>query len=351
MLVCFHSNGQEKMMQYNASATYHYGFLIAHRAGFEVLVKGYTSIGEFTFSKRYTGTNDWEQKYADPYFGTSFMIFDFGNPEQIGKGVSLFAFYNFPLTQSKNFELTFRLGFGPGYVEKVFDKKENYKNHAVSTHINGFVNGNLMARYTVKERYYLSVGLSFSHFSNAAAKKPNGGLNIPAANIGVGYRFNEREKIIRGEDYDYDYLKKWDHDIVVGFGRKSRSIESGEYAAFSIAYAASRHVSFKSRLGGGADLFYNSSHRGQEGSNGEELTSVSEVVQIGANISYTLQIDKLSIFINQGIYVYTKYDQDGLIYNRFGFRYLVFEKLILNLSMKTHFAVADHVEWGIGYRF
>jgi hypothetical protein len=208
-----------------------------------------------------------------------------------------------------------------------------------------------MARYTFKEKYFLSAGLSFSHFSNAAAKKPNGGLNIPAINAGVGYRFIEREKTIRGENYNYDYRKKWDHDLVIAFGRKSRSIESGKRAAFSTAYAASKHVSFKSKLGGGADLFYNSSHRGQEGSNGEELSSFSEVFQIGANISYTFQIDRLSIFVNQGIYVYTKYDEDGLIYNRFGFRYLVTKKLIINLSMKTHFAVADHVEWGIGYRF
>jgi len=351
VLFCLNSKGQDKIMQFNVGATYHYGFILAHRNDVRVLVNGYTRIGEFTLSKRFSGVNDWEQKYAYPYFGTSLLIFDFSNPEQLGKAASLMAFYLFPLAQSKRFEFSFKFGFGVGYVENIFDKKDNYKNFAVSMHFNGFAYGNLLARYTIKRKFFIGGGISFTHFSNAAAKKPNLGLNVPAINMGVGYRFVEKEKTKREENYVYKYNKKWNHDLLASFGRKSKEIESGEYGVFVLSYSATKHVAFKSKFGGGVDLFYNSALRGEEGGNGEELMSTGDILQLGANVSYTLQIDRLSIFFNQGIYLYSNYKDDGSLYHRIGLRYLAFENLILNLSMKTHFAIADHLEAGLGYRF
>ena len=350
MLVTFHVKSQEKVMNWHAEATYHYGFLLAHRSNVQVLVKDYSKSLEFTLAKKFSGKEDWEVKYAYPYAGISFMMLDFGNPEQLGKGYSLFGFYNFPIVSGERFEFNFKIGFGPGYVEKVFDKKDNYKNQVVSAHFNGFAFGNFNAKYTFAEQYTLSGGISISHFSNAAARKPNLGINVPAINVGLGYRFKEVDKVSRDKDYAFDYDKSWNHDLVAGGGRKANEIEGPEYGIFSLAYALTRRFSFKSRLGAGADLFYNSAHRGLTNEEGYEISTGSDIFQMGVNVSYMLQINQLGLFINQGFYLYDKWKDDGPIYHRMGFRYLVKDQLILNVSMKTHWAVADHVELGIGYR-
>lgn len=350
LMVIFPIRAQEKIMGYNIGLTYHTGYIIAHRSNVEILVNDYSRIAEFSFSKRFNGKNEWQQKYAYPYLGGSVMFFDFGNPEQLGKGVSLMAFYNFPLAQSDNLEFNFKIGFGPGYVEKVFDKEKNYKNYVVSTHFNGFAFGNINARYTFADHFALSAGLSISHFSNASAKKPNLGMNIPAINTGVTYRFGEKDKIVRESNHAYQFPEKVFHDVIAGFGKTNKEIEGEVYPTFTLAYAATKHLSFKSKVGAGADFFYNSSLKDQNNPNGDEIITNFDVMQLGGNISYALQIDDLSIFINQGIYIRTKYKEDGLFYNRFGVRYLAWKSVILNLSMKTHFAVADYVEFGLGYR-
>lgn len=347
----FTSFGQDKIMSFNAGATYHAGYIIAHRNDVAVLVKDYTRAVELSFSKRFNGEKDWEYKYARPYFGGSLMYFDFGNPEQLGKGFSLFGFYNFPLTQGENFELNFKLGFGPGYVEKVFDKDENYKNFAVSTHFNGFAYGNLNARYTFADHYALNLGISISHFSNAAAKKPNLGMNIPALNLGMVYRFHEVEKIERDVNFKAEVNKDWIHEVIVSGGRTSKSILGENYPTFSAVYDVSRHVSIKSRFALGADIFCNTALVDENNPKGDEIENNMDATQIGTHFGYYLQVDKLAIFINQGVYLRSKYKEDGFLYNRFGFRYLAWEGVIFNISMKTHFAVADHVELGLGYRF
>ncbi len=338
-------------MNWHAEAIYHYGFLVAHRSNVAVLVKDYSRSMEFSFARKFNGTKDWEEKYAYPYAGVSLMILDFGNPEQMGQGYSLFGYYNFPLFSSEKFEFCFKIGLGPGYVTKVFDKEENYKNQVVSAHINGFAYGNFNARYTFAERYTLSGGVSISHFSNAAARKPNLGINVPAVNLGLGYRFKESEKVKRDENYAYEFDKSWNHDLVASFGRKTNDIEGPEYGIFSLAYALTRRFSFKSRLGGGADVFYNSAHEGLVATDGDTISGGSEILQVGVNISYMLQINRLGLFFNQGFYIYDQYKRDGDLYHRMGLRYNATDQIILNVSMKTHWAVADHVEFGIGYRF
>ena len=122
------SKAQETMRQYEAGLTYHYGYILAHRNNVKSLVKDYSKIVEVSLTKQGNGKHDWHVKYNYPYFGLSTMFFDFGNPEQLGKGFSLMAFYNFPIVRKRNFEFLFKLGFGPGYIQKVFDRVDNYGN-------------------------------------------------------------------------------------------------------------------------------------------------------------------------------------------------------------------------------
>jgi hypothetical protein len=345
------SRAQESMRQYEAGMTYHYGYILAHRDNVKALVKDYTKILEVSLFKQGNGDKDWHVKYNYPYFGISTMFFDFGNPEQLGKGFSLMAFYNFPLIRKRNFEFLFKLGFGPGYIEKVFDRVENYGNIVVSTHWNGFAFGNFNMRYKIKNRIVASAGLSVSHFSNASASKPNLGVNIPALNAGVTYKFGEVEKSDRSAGYVYEYSKDWSHDVIFAFGRKRQTIGGDMYKVFDVAYSYSKLFGFKTRLGFGADMFYNESHKGFESEDGMILESNGDIFQGGLNIGYALNISDLNIFVNMGAYLYDQYKEDGPIYHRFGMRYLMYDHFILNLSMKTHWAVADHVEMGLGYRF
>jgi hypothetical protein len=45
------------------------------------------------------------------------------------------------------------------------------------------------------------------------------------------------------------------------------------------------------------------------------------------------------------------YNPDDMFYHRLGLRYQFKEHLLLNLVLKSHWARADYIEYGIGYVF
>jgi hypothetical protein len=59
----------------------------------------------------------------------------------------------------------------------------------------------------------------------------------------------------------------------------------------------------------------------------------------------------LSFLFQAGVYPYTRYKDDGIIYSRLGLRYLFGKHILANITLKTHFAKADNIEFGLGYTF
>jgi signal transduction histidine kinase len=75
------------------------------------------------------------------------------------------------------------------------------------------------------------------------------------------------------------------------------------------------------------------------------------IFQIGAYTSYILPLDRLRFIVGMGVYLKDRYDMDNEIYHRVGMRYECENGLLFNLVLKTHWAKADYVEYGVGYTF
>jgi hypothetical protein len=73
------------------------------------------------------------------------------------------------------------------------------------------------------------------------------------------------------------------------------------------------------------------------------------VIRPGIHIGHQLEFSKLTVATQIGYYIYAKDKSDGPIYSRFALRYKLNSKLLLNLALKTHYAKADFIEWGVGY--
>jgi hypothetical protein len=60
---------------------------------------------------------------------------------------------------------------------------------------------------------------------------------------------------------------------------------------------------------------------------------------------------RVGLIVQMGSYINPYYDGNGYLYHRIGIRAKVSQHLIANLSLKTHWAKADIVEFGLGYYF
>ncbi len=75
-------------------------------------------------------------------------------------------------------------------------------------------------------------------------------------------------------------------------------------------------------------------------------------MQEGIKIGYALRIGSLELPLEFGRYVHTLCKETtGNYFHRIGLRYYLKNNLLVNFTLKTHWAVADYWECGIGYVF
>jgi hypothetical protein len=82
----------------------------------------------------------------------------------------------------------------------------------------------------------------------------------------------------------------------------------------------------------------------------EQLNPDTDFKRLGGFLGYELFINQWSFIAQAGYYLYYPYDFEGRIYNRLGLKYYFNEKLFGVFSVKSHFANAESLEFGIGIR-
>ena len=74
-------------------------------------------------------------------------------------------------------------------------------------------------------------------------------------------------------------------------------------------------------------------------------------LQAGIRVGYELSVGKIGLPMEMGAYVFTKTTINGPLYHRIGVRYYANKHLIINYSLKTHWATAESLEFGLGWKF
>jgi hypothetical protein len=72
--------------------------------------------------------------------------------------------------------------------------------------------------------------------------------------------------------------------------------------------------------------------------------------RVGVFIGHELFINEMSIISQLGYYVYYPFDFEGRMYNRMGLKRYFGDKVYGAITLKSHGAKAEAVEFGIGIR-
>lgn len=342
------TNAQETKNTLGVGANYHYGFISPHNVLVNEIIKEHTQMYQLDFFKETTGKNQWEQYYNYPRIGVSAVFINSGNPESLGNMYGVFPYIDFPLNQWK-ITWDFKFGAGLGFVEKPFDRTDNYKNLVIGSHLNALIYADTHWEFQLSKRIKTSLGVALTHFSNGSLKRPNLGINIFSAHYGFSYNFGNKENIVAKNDEIRE--KKFSHVVLGTFGLKEVDPIGGrKYMVYNASYNLLRTITNKSTIGVGVDFFYNTSLeplivRLQH----EDLGKLGNLC-IGLSGIYALEMGKVSLMFQTGFYGYKNYKSDANIYTRIGTRYRLNDKIFFNLGLKTHFFVADFIEYGIGYQ-
>ena len=326
------------------------GFLAAHSGTMGHLAKDRLFAGELSYSKRLRSMN-WSKEYRNPYAGVTFYGSNLGNKEVLGYGFGAYGFIEFPWTRSEKHVFTSKLGAGLGIVTNVYNKHTNPKNVPMSTYLNAIICLGIQGRWYIKPEHALIYSLDMTHFSNGSSKVPNLGVNMPFIGLGYEYTFKKKEAA-NFEPTKFErvpFFKSWNVSLVGIVSDKQIFPTGGKrYPVFALSGMLYKH--FKPKVGMEIALDVISKQSIIHYSEYIPKTQLS-ILQIGAFVGYNIPLDKFRFVVGMGAYLKDRYNPDAFFYHRVGMRYQCRNGLLLNLVLKSHWAKADYIEYGIGYTF
>ncbi len=353
LALSFVSKGQDSIRKGNwLSIDIHYGYIMPlYTSSMNILIQGHVPGFELDYVNKPACEDNWLGAYHCPEVGIAFFSAYLNNPAQLGNEFGIYPFVNFHLKRSFKEGLYFRVGMGLGYMPVEFDRLENHKNDVTGSHLNAMFNFRLNYHFYLSSRTRLETGIGLTHCSNGAFQTPNLGINLITANTGITYCISDAQKCFKRSFQDTMKSKKIQSDFIVTAGLSEIEPPGGKkYPNVTISYIGYRTLNRKNKLGLGADLFYNQANIARLNRDSIFLKSSLEITQVGVKASYEATLGRLSLPLEMGGYVFSKYTGNGSIYNRVGIRYYAGKHIITNLTLLTHFVKADFIEWGVGYK-
>lgn len=350
----FMTFSQENKSISTLDANYFYGSILEHNPDIAHLITDHPSGLILSYNRKTFGLKAWESRYNYPDWGFSFIYQDMKN-ENLGENYSAYAHYNFYFLKRN---LMFRIGQGIAYTTKSYDKENNFVNNAYGSDLMSttFLMLNYKKENIIKGLGF-QAGISLVHYSNANVKAPNTSTNTFAFNVGANYvlDYNETQDYIPSTE-DKKFTEKIKYNVVFRTGvNESDVINSGQFPFYIISGYADKRLNRKSAIQAGADVFFSKflkeliyyySVSFQE----YDITGDEDWKRIGVFVGHELFVNKMSIVTQLGYYVYYPYDFEGRVYNRIGLKRYFGDKFFGAITLKSHGAKAEAVEFGIGVR-
>lgn len=328
------------------------GFLAAHRGVMAHMPQNLALAGEFNYSFHTRGFKAYQSAYKFPTYGATLFYGQVGNQVLLGNFIGAYGFTELPMVSFRNYHMDFKLGFGLGYNGNPYHPTNNPMNVALATKINGLMCLAIKSSYAFRMNSF-NVGIDITHFSNAAWKMPNYGINMPFVSVGyarslkpVQY-FNPFEGDVLSP-MSLPYMRWLYSATAIVSAKQMMPIGGRRYPVYALNLSAKYFFGHKAGFELALDVISKQAILDYEP---YIEKSQLDILQVGAYAAYLVPMDRFHFVFGMGAYVRDKYSPEDPVYHRIGTRYYLKNGLLFNLTLKTHWARADYLEYGIGYTF
>ena len=319
------------------------GFLVAHRDDSQNL-EAHTWAVELSLIRKKINSV-WADAYRRPEVSLGFMYMDLGQHQLTGRAFAILPSFTTTIGHLGKLDFRFKAGSGLGYLTKKFDPYTNRRNQAIGSHINGSMQLFFLLEH-VGKAYAVNGGIGITHFSNGSFRVPNLGVNMPSLHIGIS-TVPEKEQVPSLAPLE---PVKWQFSAAYAFKERTLTKPHG-FNIFNVNAVRQfkRGVVTDWRLGG--DVFLDKTHHYLDYP-GEPLTGLKpwEMTEVGVFGGFQWLIARIHFKTDIGFYAYKPSKNKFFTYQRLGFDYHFHQNWYATMNLKTHFGIADHMSWGIGYR-
>ncbi len=319
----------------------------------------------FQLLKQTNGKQLWEQLYNYPRYGIGIYSSQIIHTSELGDPFAIYGIMSVPQVRRDNFLLYTEIGAGIAFNwVTYFEDKYNIANGGEMT---AFAHAGIYLEYKINKNLFADAGISVNHYSNGALIMPNLGINKFAPKISLGYNFINTEKEFKYQDVpDFQRKSECLLSIYTGWENRLYNIspvdtiikEAGFfYNTYGLSVTFNRHLNYLSKFGVGFTVDYlGAANRSLTLIDGEYKANkipFREGFELSIFPSYELIINKLSVIMQSGFYLY-RFDypfRTPLAYQRVGLKYNVINNISLGIHVRAHnFSIADYIEWTVAYR-
>lgn len=358
LILSFSLFSQEKELKpVSLEVDYFYGSVLEHNPDIGHLISGHPTGFIFSFNRKTYGFNEWERRYNYPDWGFTVAYQDLHN-EYLGNVVGAYSHLNWYFL---NRNLMVRVGQGIAYADSPFNTQSNYNNNAYGSEFLSatFLKGNYV-RENIWKGLGLHAGLTVIHYSNGNFKAPNTSTNSFLLNAGVSYQLDYKEipEYIHQEDsLSKTHAERLKYNLAFRTGlNESDVVGLGQEPFYELSFFVDKRLNYKSTLTAGVDVFfstflkelitYRSIAYPEDGLSGDE-----DYKRVGLFVGHEWRFNKIALISQLGYYVYWPYEFENRVYNRLGLkRYFFDDTIFASVTVHTHWAKAEAVEFGVGYR-
>lgn len=336
------------------SANYLFGEIIRHKPEMSHLIQGPTHGFSLAYDRQSRDEKEWHQLYNYPSFGVTIVYQNMG-AKALGDIYSLHPHYKFYMLKR---QLNLKVGLGIGYVTNPFDKVENPKNVAYGSRLTSSVLFELsyQSPQILQLPLRFEAGLFLMHYSNGKMQSPNTGTNNYGVRAGLSYDVSNEKLPPADKTPSVDEVQPWNYQLILASGLNDIGLlQSKKYPFFTATALVEKPLTFKNAIQFGTDLFLSQAAKEhniyQEAAFPDQgISADDDWKRIGLFAGHRFYMGELNFATQIGYYVYYLVNYLKRLYTRIGLQYDISEHFFGSLMLKTHFAKAEAIEFGIGFK-
>lgn len=264
-------------------------------------------------------------------------------PGTFGDSYALLAGLNISLLKYHKTEVLFAPAFGLGYLGETFFSNGN---PLVGSHINFGSRISLKVATQLGPSTQIAAGVDVLHFSNAAFRVPNNGINASSLSLGI---IQSLKPITKKRDSSVLPLYK-KHSIDLGINIGRRGVYQSKEARFRTGLYAGYNYRFSPilALSSGIDaVYYHSVYDPNDNAGTYQSFATSlDHWRVGIALGPDIWMGKLGLMAKYGYYLHYNSLRDNHTYWTAGLKYQVQRWAAVQAKIYVHKTEADYAGFG-----
>lgn len=348
--------------QYALELNYQFGTNIPIHPRYPT-IETYCHTGELTLLQHTQANKVWTILYKQPTVAYSLAYQTLGNEAVLGNAFYFVPNLEFSVFKLKRLDMRVRVGWGAGVLTKTHNSFYNKRNIVIGSTFNACISIRTLFRYRLSGALHLQIGGGITHYSNGGLTKPNLGINIPFAQVGIQYSFQRPVLSDSLSKQLIAQLPKLNQSIrpflQIGLGLTETASSRGpKYPIYNIAFGLSRLMARISKLSLSIEYLYNTAPYAFDRQNGAVDLKHLNYARFSILATHEFLFGHWGLVTGFGVYMNKHKYQRSVILSKVGFNlYLqnyfkkIKNQLWLGCHVRAYAGEAEFVEVLLGYNW